>query len=110
MFLSLQDKGKQPLHDEDSEDEDEEEQEVGEQQEQGGCEAGAADGTGSGADGSPAGGAALPNSPRGSDEPGDMTCAICLGGIPLENLALVKVGRGRVEKLLAAQSPRGCGR
>jgi hypothetical protein len=31
-----------------------------------------------------------PASPRGS-EAGDLTCAICLNNIPLENMALVKV-------------------
>ncbi|EFN57292.1 hypothetical protein CHLNCDRAFT_143887 [Chlorella variabilis] len=76
------DKGKRPLSEE-----EEEEEEAAVQA------AGGASGSGDGAGSSGAAGEeeeeAAPQSPRGS-EPGDLTCAICLGGIPLENMALVK--------------------
>ncbi|KAL4433938.1 hypothetical protein ABPG75_000379 [Micractinium tetrahymenae] len=77
-----EDKGKRPVQEHDDDSEDEEEQpRGGEHAGPGGS--GAGEGSGGDAAGEP------PQSPRDS-EPGDMTCAICLGSIPLENLALVK--------------------
>lgn len=75
------DKGKRPVQEDDSDSEDAEEcpQKEGN---------GGPSGSGAG-EGSSDAAADPPQSPRDS-EPGDMTCAICLGSIPLENLALVK--------------------
>ncbi len=88
-----QDKGKRPVQEHGTDSEEEEEQLHG-----GGS--GGPSGSGGGEGSSGAGECASdaagdpPQSPRHS-EPGDMTCAICLGSIPLENLALVKVGASR---------------
>lgn len=83
----LQDKGKRPMQhdpcssDEESDGEEYDDEHV-EQQEQpaecGPTEDAAASG-------------AQPGLAAEDSEPGDLTCAICLGNIPLENLALVKV-------------------
>jgi hypothetical protein len=75
------DKGKRPVYD--SSDEEGVHQDGKEGGE--GAVSGAAD-----CEGGPA-----PASPRVSEDAGDLTCAICLCGIPLENMALVKVGRLR---------------
>ncbi|KAL4441859.1 hypothetical protein ABPG77_003775 [Micractinium sp. CCAP 211/92] len=83
-----EDKGKRPVQEHGTDSEEEEEQLHG-----GGS--GGPSGSGGGEGSSGAGECASdaagdpPQSPRHS-EPGDMTCAICLGSIPLENLALVK--------------------
>lgn len=106
---TLQDKGKRPLH-EDSESEDDAEEDESEHQQQqqqrpeeedeqpSSSSAGAASAA---EDQGCCGGLAAEDS-----EPGDLTCAICLHGIPLENLALVKVGAGCWKWVLAQQ--RSC--
>lgn len=90
MACVQQDKGKRPVHEHGADSEEEEEQLHGGGS---GGPRGSGGGEGSSGAGECASDAAgdLPQSPRHS-EPGDMTCAICLGSIPLENLALVKVG------------------
>jgi hypothetical protein len=99
LRLCLQDKGKRPVE-EDEEDyissegdgSEAEVEEVSEEQQQQlpECgEAGPADAAAAESSGCPAEPAL---SPRCDSEPGDLTCAICLGGIPLENMAMVKVG------------------
>lgn len=75
------DKGKRPVSEAaESESEDEELAREG--------AAGAGEGVEAGEEAAP------PPSPRES-EPGDMTCAVCLNSIPLENLAMVKVRAGK---------------
>jgi hypothetical protein len=98
LFSCLQDKGKRPVEEDEeedyfsSEDEGSQAEEEEREQQQQLPECGKA-GPAAAAAGEVASGAAEPPlSPRCDSEPGDLTCAICLGCIPLENMAMVKVG------------------
>lgn len=90
---SLQDKGKRPAYYADSsEDEGEyEEEELFEEEEEQAAGAAVVTPTAGAAAGEAE--AATPAGLAAEDsEPGELTCAICLCNIPLENLAMVKVG------------------
>ena len=110
----MQDKGKRPAVKDDrdyssSEEEEEEEEEDGGPYGSPGAPDSAAGGA-EGATEAAAGGAGQPGLAAEDSEPGDLTCAICLNSIPLENLAMVKVrsvaaGGCAVPQLGAAAKP-----
>ena len=114
----LQDKGKRPVVEDDRDYSSSEEEEEEEEEEDGGPygSPGAPDSAAGGAEGATeaaAGGAGQPGLAAEDSEPGDLTCAICLNSIPLENLAMVKVrsvaAAGCAVPQLGAAATPGCG-
>lgn len=91
--LLTQDKGKRPVVDDDQGYSSSDEEEDGGPYASDGAPGSAAGGAEGAAEAAADGAGGQPGLAAEDSEPGDLTCAICLNNIPLENLALIKVRR-----------------